>query len=112
MGQSVAPAMPPRSTDLDVYNRIDNSLVDADYNNDSWVAKVAGGAMTNARALKVLATIERKLAGKSSCAPRRSCRAERCVGYEKGSDKPLEVNHQVQLLIAEATNPANLAQGE
>lgn len=64
MGQSVAPAMPARSSDLDVYNRIDNSLVDADYTKDSWIAKVSGGSMTNARALKVLAIIERKLAGK------------------------------------------------
>lgn len=32
-------------------------------------------------------------------------------GYEKGSEQPLEVKRQVQLLIAEATDPANLAQG-
>lgn len=66
VAQSVAPALPRADGDSDVYNRIDNSLLDqADYTNDSWIAKVAGGAMTNARALKVLATIERKLAGGS-----------------------------------------------
>lgn len=34
------------------------------------------------------------------------------VGYEKGSEQPLEVEKQVLLLIAEATDPANLAQGK
>jgi hypothetical protein len=109
MGQSVARTMPSRSTDLDVYNRIDNSLVCADYTDGSWIAKVAEGAMTNGRALRVLATIERKLAGKSSSAV---VIINSSPGYEKGSEQPLEVDRQVQLLIAEATEPANLAQGE
>lgn len=65
VAQSVAPALPPVTGEEDVYKRIDNSLVaNADYTNDSWVAKAAGGSMTNAKALKVLAAIERKLAGK------------------------------------------------
>lgn len=34
------------------------------------------------------------------------------VGHENGSEQPLEIQEQVQLLIAEATDPANLAQGE
>lgn len=63
--QSVAPVRSAKQGDSGVYNRIDNSLIDApvEYTQDSWIAKVAGGAMTNAKALKVLATIEKKLAG-------------------------------------------------
>ncbi len=33
-------------------------------------------------------------------------------GYEKGSEVPLTVKEQVQVLIEDATDPKNLAQGE
>ena len=59
------------------------------------MAKVSGGGMTNARALQVLAKIERKL-----------------VGYNGPTEKPLNVKKQVQDLIGEATDIENLAQGE
>jgi hypothetical protein len=44
----------------DVYNKIDNSLIQNYLEGDSYMAKVSGGGMTNARALQVcfhLATI-------------------------------------------------------
>ena len=58
------------------------------------MAKVSGGGMTNARALQVLAKIERKL-----------------VGYNGLTEKPLAVKKQVQDLIGEATDIENLSQG-
>jgi FKBP12-rapamycin complex-associated protein len=58
------------------------------------MAKVSGGGMTNARALQVLAKIERKL-----------------VGYNGPTEKPLAVKKQVQDLIGEATDIENLSQG-
>jgi len=58
------------------------------------MAKVSGGGMTNARALQVLAKIERKL-----------------VGYNGQTEKPLAVKKQVQDLIGEATDIGNLSQG-
>jgi hypothetical protein len=58
------------------------------------MAKVSGGGMTNARALQVLAKIERKL-----------------VGYNGPTEKPLGVKKQVQDLIGEATAIENLSQG-
>ena len=58
------------------------------------MAKVSGGGMTNARALQVLAKIERKL-----------------VGYNGTTERPLAVKKQVQDLIGEATDIGNLSQG-
>lgn len=58
------------------------------------MAKVSGGGMTNARALQVLAKIERKL-----------------VGYNGPTERPLAVKKQVQDLIGEATDIENLSQG-
>jgi FKBP12-rapamycin complex-associated protein len=58
------------------------------------MAKVSGGGMTNARALQVLAKIERKL-----------------VGYNGPTEGPLAVKRQVQDLIGEATDIENLSQG-
>jgi hypothetical protein len=58
------------------------------------MAKVSGGGMTNARALQVLAKIERKL-----------------VGYNGPTERPLGVKKQVQDLIGEATDIENLSQG-
>jgi hypothetical protein len=63
MPQSVVPALPYQQGNSDAYKRIDNSLI-GEVGQDSWIAKIAVGGMTNARALKVLAAIERKLAGK------------------------------------------------
>lgn len=64
MAQSVVPARPYEegNGNSDAYQRIDNSLVVA-AGQDSWIAKIAMGGMTNHRAVKVLAAIERKLAG-------------------------------------------------
>jgi FKBP12-rapamycin complex-associated protein len=53
--QSVAPArtlVGPESND-DIYKKIDNSLVQNYIEGDSYMAKVSGGGMTNARALQV-----------------------------------------------------------
>ena len=64
--QSIAPAQPYQPGNSDPHKRIDNSLME-DVGEDSWIAKIALGGMTNAKALKVLATIERKLAGECLC---------------------------------------------
>jgi hypothetical protein len=77
-----------------VYHKIDNSLIQNYLEGDSYMAKVSGGGMTNARALQVLAKIERRL-----------------VGYNGPTEKPLAVKKQVQDLIGEATDIENLSQG-
>jgi hypothetical protein len=82
------------SEDTDVYHKIDNSLIQNYLEGDSYMAKVSGGGMTNARALQVLAKIERKL-----------------VGYNGPTERPLAVKKQVQDLIGEATDIENLSQG-
>ncbi len=53
--QSVAPVRAGVTGDSDVYNRIDHSLVAANLDTDSYMAKVSGAApgMTNRKALQV-----------------------------------------------------------
>lgn len=63
--QSLAPGPLTSGSGGDVFTRIDNSLVSGYIDTDSYMAKVTGGGMTNAKALQVLSHIERKLAGQS-----------------------------------------------
>jgi hypothetical protein len=53
--QSVAPArtLVGQESSDDIYKKIDNSLVQDYIEGDSYMAKVSGGGMTNARALQV-----------------------------------------------------------
>ena len=63
--QSVAPArtLVGPTGENEIYTKIENSLIQSYLDGDSYMAKVFGGGMTNARALQVLAKIERKLSG-------------------------------------------------
>lgn len=76
--QSVAPAMPYQQGQgrSDPSQRIESSLVD-EAGQDSWIAKIAVGGMTNAKALKVLAVIEKKLAGEWTLAETVGCIGQR-----------------------------------
>lgn len=82
--------------DGDVYDQIENSLIDGYLLADSYMAKASGQGMTNRKALHVLAQIERKLSGYQGDSP---------------DAQPVEVKKQVQELIEEATDIRNLAQG-
>ncbi len=112
--QSVAPVRQGNvQGDSDVYKRINNSLVAACIDTDSYMAKASVAGMTNSKALQVslppfifcewmslmigqvLAQIERKL-----------------QGYNGDSEAPLSVKKQVLALIEEASDVRNLAQGE
>lgn len=108
--QSVAPALPHIGSNTDVYTQIDNSLISAYLDTDSYMAKASTG-ITNSKALhvgwrshprvdmsQVLTQIERKLAG---------------YGASRDSkDGIMSVKHQVQELVEEATSLENLAQGK
>lgn len=96
--QSVAPAKHDytNSTDLEIYDQIENSLIDGYLHADSYMAKASGQGMTNRKALQVLAQIERKMSGYQG---------------DKPGDQPVIVKKQVQELIEEATDIRNLAQG-
>lgn len=52
MTQSVAPAGPQQS-DADPFKRIENSLIAAYLESDSYMAKAGAGGMTNTKALSV-----------------------------------------------------------
>ncbi|OCF43750.1 phosphatidylinositol 3-kinase [Kwoniella heveanensis CBS 569] len=82
------------SQSADMYEQIQNSLVATYLDTESYMARVSGAGMTNSKALRVLAGIERKL-----------------IGYHKDAEQPLTVNRQVQELIEEATDLKNLSQG-
>ncbi|KAL7423565.1 hypothetical protein Q5752_001145 [Cryptotrichosporon argae] len=77
-----------------VHEEVEEAIGSPYIEGDSYMAKAGGAGMTNARALHVLAQIERKLAG-----------------YNDTSERPLTVKDQVQELIREATAFENLAQG-
>ncbi|WVQ93902.1 hypothetical protein IAU59_000980 [Kwoniella sp. CBS 9459] len=82
------------SQSSDMYEQIQNSLVATYLDTESYMARVSGTGMTNSKALRVLAEIEKKL-----------------LGYHEGGEQPLSVNRQVQELIVEATDLKNLSQG-
>ncbi|WVF66281.1 hypothetical protein IAT40_001021 [Kwoniella sp. CBS 6097] len=82
------------SQSAEMYEQIQNSLVATYLDTESYMARVSGAGMTNSKALRVLAEIERKL-----------------IGYHKDGEQPLTVNRQVQELIEEATDLKNLSQG-
>ncbi|EIW71794.1 hypothetical protein TREMEDRAFT_67963 [Tremella mesenterica DSM 1558] len=92
-GFATAPAGSARS-DHNIYNTIENSLIAAYLESDSYMAKAGAGGMTNQKALSVLAEIERKLAG-----------------HDQVTGEVIPVKQQVQQLIEEATDLRNLSQG-
>ena len=81
--------------DESMISRIQPSLIPAFVDGDSYMARVSRGEMTNAKALHVLAQVERKLSG-----------------LHGKSETAMEIEEQVKVLIAEATDLRNLAQGE
>lgn len=57
--QSVAPVRSNgQGGDSDLFNRIDNSLIDAYLEGDSYMAKASGTGMTNRKALHVSSALE------------------------------------------------------
>lgn len=129
--QSVAPArtLVGSPGQDQTYMKIENSLIQSYLEGDSYMAKVFGGGMTNARALQVCLPGPSRLGEltwKGASDDREE--VERCVtlsssrcaigkeahdsGYNGTEDRPLSVKAQVRSLVSEATDLGNLSQGE